>query len=224
MTKLIIASNNQGKLAELSALLSPIFTQNLPQKIDILAQSALNITEAAETGQTFVENALLKARHAAACAEQQAAAKTAALADDSGLCIPALNGRPALYSARFADDYPHFSTANKTQKDALNRQKVLDLLAPHFARGDTVSAYFVCVLTLLRYADDPMPIVATGVWQGHIIPTERGAGGFGYDPIFWLPQLGKTAAELDTASKNAISHRGQALTDLARQCQTLGGF
>ena len=185
--KLVLASGNAGKLAELRDLLGDA-------RIDLHAQSEFGVEDAEETGLTFVENAILKARHAAR------ATGLPALGDDSGLCVDALDGAPGLYSARYAG----------THGDAgANIVKLLDALreVPEQRR----TARFVCVLALLRHADDPQPLIAEGVWEGRILCAPRGDGGFGYDPVFFDPERNMGAAELDAALKNRISHRGRAL-------------
>lgn len=185
--KLVLASGNAGKLAELRELLGDA-------GIDLHAQSEFGVEDAEETGLTFVENAILKARHAAR------ATGLPALGDDSGLCVDALDGAPGLYSARYAG----------THGDAgANIVKLLDALreVPEQRR----TARFVCVLALLRHADDPQPLIAEGVWEGRILFAPRGDGGFGYDPVFFDPERNMGAAELDAALKNRISHRGRAL-------------
>lgn len=185
--KLVLASGNAGKLAELRDLLGDA-------GIDLHAQSEFGGEDAEETGLTFVENAILKARHAAR------ATGLPALGDDSGLCVDALGGAPGLYSARYAG----------THGDAgANIVKLLDALrdVPEQRR----TARFVCVLALLRHAEDPQPLIAEGVWEGRILFAPRGDGGFGYDPVFFDPERNMGAAELDAALKNRISHRGRAL-------------
>ncbi len=188
---LVLASNNRGKLAEFSQLLAPL-------GFELRTQGELGITEAEEPHATFVENALAKARHAAR------ASGLPALADDSGICVPALGGAPGVLSARFAGE---------PKSDAANNRKLVDSLA---AQADK-SAYYYCVLVYLRHADDPQPVIAEGRWNGQIIAEPRGNGGFGYDPHFLLPALGKTAAELSAEDKNRQSHRGQALQALIRK-------
>ncbi len=182
---LVLASNNRGKLAEFSQLLAPL-------GFELRTQGELGITEAEEPHATFVENALAKARHAARVSGLPA------LADDSGICVPALGGAPGVLSARFAGE---------PKSDAANNRKLVDSLA---SQADK-SAYYYCVLVYLRHADDPQPVIAEGRWNGQIIAEPRGNGGFGYDPHFLLPELGKTAAELSAEDKNRLSHRGQAL-------------
>lgn len=188
MKKLVLASNNAGKLAEFSTLLAPLGFELLPQ-------SSFAVAEADEPHPTFVENALAKARHAARLTGLPA------LADDSGLVVPALNGAPGVHSARYA---------GAPRSDRRNNEKLLAALE----HTDDRHAHYVAVLVLLRSAEDPEPLLAHGDWQGEIARAPQGAGGFGYDPIFWLPSLGKTAAELTAAEKNRLSHRGQAIARL----------
>ena len=189
--KLVLASNNAGKLVELRELLAG-------SGIELIAQTELGIGDAEETGLTFVENAILKARHAAR------AAGLPALADDSGLCVDALGGAPGLYSARYAG--AHGDNAGNNAKLLRELEGVADAQR---------TAHFTCMLALLRTADDPDPIIATGRWPGRVLHAPRGERGFGYDPVF-LPDDGGGlgAAELDPALKNRISHRGQALAGL----------
>jgi len=186
--RLILASNNAGKLKEFAELLGPIGFELHPQ-------GEFGVPEAEEPFGTFVENALQKARHAARLTGLPA------LADDSGVCVNALGGAPGVYSARFAGE---------PKSDACNNEKLVADLAAHADK----SAYYYCVLVYVRHADDPQPVIADGVWRGQIIDTPRGAGGFGYDPHFLLPEFGRTAAELAPEEKNAVSHRGQALRAL----------
>ena len=182
--KAVLASGNPGKLRELAALLAGL-------DIELISQSDLNVTPAAETGQTFVENALLKARHAS----RQTALP--AIADDSGLVVRALGGAPGVRSARYAGD---------AASDADNNRKLIRALVGHSDR----SAWFYCALVFLQHPRDPSPLLATGLWHGQIIDQPRGANGFGYDPHFLIPHLGKTSAELPPQQKNQLSHRGQA--------------
>jgi XTP/dITP diphosphohydrolase len=186
--RLILASNNAGKLKEFAQLLGPIGFELHPQ-------GEFNVPEAEEPFGTFVENALQKARHAARLTGLPA------LADDSGVCVNALGGAPGVYSARYAGE---------PKSDARNNDKLIADLAAHADK----SAYYYCVLVYVRHADDPQPVIADGVWRGKIIATPRGANGFGYDPYFLLPDFGRTAAELEPHEKNAVSHRGQALRAL----------
>ena len=188
MQKIVIASNNPGKLRELAALLAPLGLEAVPQ-------ADFDVPEAEEPHATFIENALAKARHASRCTELPA------LADDSGICAMALNGSPGVHSARFA---------GLPRSDERNNRKLLQMLDNQADRR----AHYYCVIALVRTPFDPRPVIAEGVWHGEIIDTPRGSGGFGYDPHFYLPELGKTAAELDAAQKNAISHRGQAMAML----------
>jgi XTP/dITP diphosphohydrolase len=189
----VLASHNRGKLAELGALLADLGSELIPQ-------SACGVAEAAETAKTFVENALGKARLAAA------QTGLPALADDSGLCVDALAGAPGLYSARYA---------GRHGDDRANIAKLLDALRdlPEERR----TAHFHCNIVLLAHADDPAPRIAEGRWYGRILAAPRGAGGFGYDPVFFDPTLGCTAAELDPAVKNRVSHRARALAALRAQ-------
>jgi XTP/dITP diphosphohydrolase len=189
--RLILASNNAGKLKEFAQLLAPI-------GFDLHPQGEFNVPEAEEPFGTFVENALQKARHAARLTGLPA------LADDSGVCVNALGGAPGVYSARYAGE---------PKSDARNSEKLIADLAQHADK----SAYYYCVLVYVRHADDPQPVIADGVWRGRIVDEARGAGGFGYDPHFLLPALGKTAAELASGEKNAVSHRGQALRALVEK-------
>ncbi len=186
---LLLASSNPGKLAELRELLGEGFTLH--------AQSEFDIRDAEETGASFIENAILKARHAARISGLPA------LGDDSGLCVDALDGAPGLYSARYA---------GRHGDSAANIDKLLRDLDS--TPDDARSARFVCVLALLRHADDPMPLIAQGVWEGRILRTRHGEGGFGYDPVFFSPTHGCSAAELPAAVKNRDSHRGIALAQL----------
>ncbi|MES2919090.1 MAG: RdgB/HAM1 family non-canonical purine NTP pyrophosphatase [Pseudomonadota bacterium] len=191
MKQLVLATGNAGKLKELQALLA-----DLPYAI--VTQKSLGVSDADETGLSFVENAILKARHAAR------GTGLPALADDSGLCVDILGGAPGIYSARY-------SGAGAT--DAANNGKLLETLAPR--RGEMpLTARFVCVLALVRHADDPLPLLCQAEWEGEILGAPRGDQGFGYDPLFWLPDEGMSSAELPRERKNAISHRGQALQQL----------
>ena len=185
--RLILASSNRGKLAEMREVLSGL-------EIELIPQADAGIGDADETASTFVENALLKARHAAR------ASGLAALGDDSGICVDALGGTPGLYSARYAGAHGDAQA---------NIAKLLHELrdVPDARRA----AHFYCVIVLLRSADDPMPLIAEGRWDGSILEAPRGNGGFGYDPVFYDPALRIGAAELDASIKNRVSHRGQAL-------------
>ena len=188
MDKLVLASGNAGKLKELSSLLAPL-------GIEVLPQSAFNVSEAEEPHPSFVENAIAKARHAAR------ATGLPALADDSGLCVDVLGGAPGVLSARFAGE---------PKSDARNNALLLERLAGEPNRR----ARFYCALALVRHADDPQPIIACGEWHGEILEATRGHGGFGYDPLFLVPDLDQTAAEIDHSLKNVLSHRGSAMRQL----------
>jgi XTP/dITP diphosphohydrolase len=185
---LVLASSNPGKLREFGELLAPL-------GIEVVPQTALGVPDAEEPHATFVENALAKARNAARHA------RLPALADDSGICVAALGGEPGVHSARFAGD---------PKSDQRNNAKLLELLRGQPDRR----AHYYCVVVLVRHADDPEPLIAEGRWRGEVIDSPRGAGGFGYDPHFLLPDLGRTAAELEPREKHAVSHRGKALRRL----------
>ncbi len=194
--KWVLASNNRGKLKELGELLAPL-------GLTLHAQQELNVPEAEEPYATFIENALTKARHAARLTGLPA------LADDSGICAPALGGAPGVHSARYACE------PGGVKSDAANNQK---LVAQLMALNELDrSVYYYCVLVLLRHEHDPQPIIADGRWHGVLIGEPLGEGGFGYDPYFYLPQLGKTAAQLEANEKNHISHRGLAMRSLLAQ-------
>jgi len=193
--RLILASNNAGKLREFADILGPIGFSLHPQ-------GEFDVPEADEPFATFVENALHKARHAARLTGLPA------LADDSGVCVNALGGAPGVYSARYA-----VSTPGEPKSDLRNNAKLIADLAAH----EDKSAYYYCVLVYVRHADDPQPVIADARWDGEISATARGTNGFGYDPHFWLPALGKSAAELTPDEKNAVSHRGQALRVLVEK-------
>jgi XTP/dITP diphosphohydrolase len=190
--RLVLASNNPGKLREIRMLLAPL-------AIQVLNQAELGIAEADEPHATFIENALAKARHACT------AAGLPALADDSGLCVDALGGEPGVHSAYYAG-----RSGERETRDTRNNAKLIAALEGAADRR----AHYCCVMVLLRRADDPQPIVAEGVWRGEIAVAPRGAGGFGYDPLFHVREYGRTAAELDAAEKNRVSHRGRALAAL----------
>jgi XTP/dITP diphosphohydrolase len=193
MQNLVLASNNAGKVKEFQALLAPL-------SFEVIPQGALGIPAAEEPHHTFIENALAKARHASS------ASGLPALADDSGICAYALENRPGVHSARYAGE-----PAN----DAANNQKLITELNSQSDR----SAHYVCALVFVKSADDPNPLIVETTWHGVIVNEAKGSNGFGYDPHFFLPELGKTAAELDPTQKNLISHRGQALRELIRQLQ-----
>lgn len=197
MTRLVLASGNAGKLAEFSAMLAHLPYQIVPQK-------ELGVEDVPETGLTFVENALIKARHACAVTGLPA------LADDSGLIVDALGGAPGLYSARYA---------GQPTNDAANNAKLLDAMKD--VPDDQRRARFYAVIVLLRHPEDPQPLIAEGAWEGRIIRELRGNGGFGYNPLFLDPDHGLTAAEMDTALKNRLSHRARALEVLNQRLTTL---
>lgn len=190
--KIILASNNQGKLREICCILQPY-------SYDLISQAEYSVDEISETGLTFVENAILKARHAAQKTELPA------LADDSGLVVDALDGRPGIYSSRFAGE-------NAT--DQMNIEKLLAELGSRLANERQASFY--CVMVLMQHPADPTPIICQGRWRGEILFSPRGKEGFGYDPIFYVPELKCSAAELSPDVKNKLSHRAQALRQLVR--------
>jgi len=191
--KLVIASNNPGKLRELQLTLASL-------SVEILTQAQLGIDEAEEPHCTFIENALAKARHVSRVSGLPA------LADDSGLCVVALGGAPGVQSARYAGE---------SKSDSRNNDKLLQAMEGVADRR----AHYYCVLVLVRHADDPQPLIAEGEWHGEIAQQMRGEGGFGYDPLFWLPQLNKMSAELNRDEKAQISHRAQALHILLQRLQ-----
>jgi XTP/dITP diphosphohydrolase len=191
--KIILASGNAGKLREFQQLLAACYFEVVPQ-------SEYNVGNIEETGLTFVENAILKARHA--CAHTG----LPAIADDSGIEVDALNGRPGIYSARYAGE---------TASDADNNAKLLRELADIDESKRT--ARYHCVLAYMRHAEDPTPLLCHGTWSGIILHEPRGQGGFGYDPLFWVPTHSCAAAELDKMEKNRISHRGKAMVELLEQ-------
>lgn len=193
----VLASGNQGKLTELSGALADL-------NIELISQSEFNVTEAIEDASTFVENALIKAKHASFSTQ------LSALADDSGLVVPALNGEPGIRSARYA-------MTNDGQKptDQDNIDKLLEVLKPMPASAR--SAYFVCSLVFVRHAKDPEPVIANGIWHGQILHTAQDQGGFGYDPVFYCPEVGMTAAAMGKAKKSTVSHRAIALKELKQK-------
>jgi len=195
MKKVVIASGNKGKLREIGEILAPL-------GIEAVAQSAYAVPECPEPHVTFVENCLAKARHASAHTGLPA------LADDSGICVDALNGAPGVYSARFAGD---------PKSDERNNRKLIETLRGEANR----KAHYYCIMVYVRYPDDPQPIIAEGAWHGEIIDTPRGEGGFGYDPYFLVPDFGRTGAELSAEEKNGVSHRGQALRVLVERLKAL---
>ncbi len=191
MNKLVIASNNAGKLREFQPMLAPL-------GIEVLTQSQLGISEAEEPHCTFIENALAKARHVSRLSGLPA------LADDSGICVEALGGAPGALSARYAGE---------PKSDRRNNDKLLQVLQDVTDRR----AHYYCVLVLVRHAGDPQPLIAEGEWHGEIAHEERGEGGFGYDPMFWLPEFGKMSAELSHEEKAQVSHRAKALKILLQR-------
>jgi XTP/dITP diphosphohydrolase len=193
MTKIVLASGNQGKLAELNELLASC-------NIEAVSQSKFTITPAVEDGLSFVENAILKARWAAKHSG------LGAIADDSGLEVDYLNGRPGIYSARFSGD---------DATDEKNNAKLLTLLkdVPEEQR----TARFQCVVVYMKHSEDPTPLICQGTWEGVIGKNPVGENGFGYDPLFFIPNLSKTSAQLTAAEKNKLSHRGQAMVKLLNQ-------
>ena len=201
MNKLVIASNNPGKLREIGAILAPLM-------IEVVPQGVLGVSEAEEPYGTFIENALTKARHASR------ATGLPALADDSGVCVHALGGEPGVHSARYAEAA---GTGQRDDQDRRNNEKLLHALEAATDR----SAHYYCVIVLVRRADDPQPLIAEAEWHGEILPAPRGQGGFGYDPLFLIPELGKTGAELTPAEKNRVSHRGQALALLVARLRAM---
>lgn len=196
MKKLVLASNNAGKLREFQHMLAPL-------GIEVLTQAQLGIAEAEEPHLTFVENALAKARHVSRLSGLPA------LADDSGICVAALQGAPGVFSARYA---------GLPSSDGRNNDKLLNEMQGVADRR----AHYYCVLVLMQHAADPQPIISEGEWHGEIAQEARGEGGFGYDPLFWLPELGRMSAELSRDEKHAISHRGKAMTVLLEKLNGLG--
>ncbi|GBL04822.1 RdgB/HAM1 family non-canonical purine NTP pyrophosphatase [Glaciecola sp. KUL10] len=184
-SKIVLATGNKGKVAEFASLFDSY-------NIDIKPQSAFNVPDAPETGTTFVENAIIKARNAAVITGLPS------IADDSGLAVDALGGAPGIYSSRYAGE---------PSDDANNIDKLLIALEGKQDRN----ARFLCVLVFMQHKDDPTPIICQGEWHGEIATQRHGAGGFGYDPVFWLPEQNLSAAQLDKDTKNAQSHRGKAL-------------
>ena len=195
MKKLVLASNNAGKLREFGQLLAPL-------DFEVLPQAVFKVPEAEEPYATFVENALTKARH---CARHTG---LPSLADDSGLCVHALDGAPGVRSARYAGE---------PKSDARNNTYLLEQMQGQTDRR----AHFVAVLVFVRHADDPQPLIAEGEWHGQILDAPRGADGFGYDPLFFVPALNATAAELGHEQKNTLSHRGVALQQLIAKLHSI---
>ncbi|NUF49720.1 XTP/dITP diphosphatase [Gilliamella sp. ESL0250] len=196
MQKIVLATNNQGKVNELQKLLADA-------GFDIIAQSQFNVPDVEETGLTFIENAILKARHTAKLTGLPA------IADDSGLAVDALDGQPGIYSARYAGEHSDDKSNNKKLLKALQN-------TPKERR----TAYFYCALVFMRHENDPTPIICLGKWHGLILNEEQGEGGFGYDPLFYVPELGCSAAQLTKEQKSQISHRGQALKQLITKIKT----
>ena len=199
LLKFVLASGNLGKLQEMSAMLSPL-------GFDVRPQSDWNVPEAEEVAPTFIENALLKARNAARHTGLPS------IADDSGLVVPALNGEPGIFSARYAGE---------GAGDQSNMRKLLAALEHQSGTGR--QAYFFCAMVMVNAVDDPAPLMATARWQGEILHSPRGDGGFGYDPVFGARGLQCSAAELDPEQKHRISHRGQALRELVKQLHERDG-
>lgn len=195
MSKIVIASGNPGKLREIARILAPLGIEAVPQ-------ADFDVPDCPEPHVTFVENCLAKARHASRHSGLPA------LADDSGICVEALGGAPGVFSARYAGE--------PKSDDRNNEKLIADLQGQPNRR-----AHYTCVMVYVRHPDDPEPIIAEGRWYGEIIDTPRGQHGFGYDPYFLVPEYGKTGAELDPDTKNAISHRGQALRDLVDKLKRL---
>lgn len=198
MKKIVIASGNPGKLREFGEMLAPL-------GIEIVPQARLAIPEIDEPHATFIENALAKARHASRLSGLPA------FADDSGICARALGGAPGVHSARFAGD----AGGTREEQDRRNNEKLIELLRDQRDRR----AHFYCVIVLMRAGDDPEPLIVEGRWHGEVVDAPRGVNGFGYDPHFYLPDFGCTAAELAPREKNAVSHRGQALAALLARLQ-----
>lgn len=195
MNKIVLASGNKGKLKEFDQMFSQY-------NIDVVPQSDFEVEDAEETGLTFIENAIIKARHASKITGLPA------ISDDSGLVVEALNGAPGIYSARYAGEHGNNEANN-------------DKLLGEMNGIDNRKAKFVCVLAFLKHANDPTPIICHGHWQGEIALSLCGQDGFGYDPLFYLPELNRTAAQLDKQTKNSISHRGKALNQLMQQLDSL---
>ena len=194
MNKIVIASSNPGKLREIARILEPL-------SMHVVPQSDFDVPECPEPYVTFIENCLAKARHASLHTGLPA------LADDSGICAHALNGAPGVYSARYAGE---------PKSDQRNNEKLVAALADKPDRR----AHYYCIMVLVRHAEDPEPLIAEGRWHGEIIATPRGAGGFGYDPYFLVPALGRTGAKLAAEEKNSLSHRGQALRELVAKLRS----
>lgn len=196
MQKIVLATNNQGKVNELQTLLADA-------GFDVIAQNSFNVPDIEETGLTFIENAILKARHTAKVTQLPA------IADDSGLVVQALNGQPGIYSARYAGEHGN---------DKSNNEKLL--LELKDVPKEKRTAYFYCALAFMRHENDPTPIICLGKWNGLIMNEPHGSGGFGYDPLFYIPELNCSAAELTKEHKSQISHRGLALKQLIAKIKT----
>ena len=205
MKKLVLASGNPGKLREFRQMLAPL-------GMEVVPQSDLGIPGADEPHATFVENALAKARYASA------RSGFPAFSDDSGICVDALGGAPGVQSARYAGEPPAGSPGGREEQDSRNNRKLLRALA----QASNRKAHYYCVIVLVRHPDDPEPLIAEGRWHGEVIATARGTNGFGYDPYFLLPELGRTAAQLTPEEKNSISHRGRAMAQLLAQLRVMG--
>jgi len=191
MKQLVLASDNEGKIREIRRILAPL-------GIEVLPQAHFNVPAADEPHATFVENALAKARHTSVLTGLPA------LADDSGICVDALDGGPGVHSARFAGE---------PRSDERNNDRLLEMLA----HTEDRKAHYYCVIVLLRHANDPEPLIVEGDWHGEVLRERRGTGGFGYDPLFFDPTLGKTGAEMPLDEKNRVSHRGKALALLVER-------
>jgi len=191
MKRLVLATNNEGKIREIRRILAPL-------DVEVIPQAQLDVPEPDEPYGTFIENALTKARHASVLTGLPA------LADDSGLCVDTLSGGPGVHSARLAGE---------PRSDERNNDRLLELLA----HSENRTAHYYCVLVLMRHGQDPQPLVAEGEWRGEILRERRGTGGFGYDPLFLDPLLGRSGAELPTGEKNRVSHRGKALALLVEK-------
>ena len=188
---LVLASNNKGKIAEFEKMFTEL---DLP--VEVIPQGKLNIEDAIEDGLSFIENAIIKARHASRISGKPA------IADDSGICVPILGGAPGIYSARYAGEHGD---------DSANNIKLLENLKPLRKDSDVIEGMFVCVLALVQHADDPLPQIFQGIWQGEVLEEARGENGFGYDPIFIPDHHEITFAEMKPEDKNAISHRKKAI-------------
>jgi XTP/dITP diphosphohydrolase len=199
--RIVLASNNAKKLSELQAMLAALPAQLVPQ-------GSLGIAEAAEPFETFIENGLAKARHAAA------AAGGPALADDSGVCVAALGGAPGVHSATFGGEVPAAEAADREARRRLQEAANNALLLQRLQGIEQRHATFVCTLVAVRHAQDPEPLVAVGRWHGEILHAPRGSRGFGYDPLMFIPALGRTVAELEAGEKNQHSHRARALVQM----------